>query len=112
MLTAGFWDSLQGILTGVDEKASEIPREFALEQNYPNPFNPSTIIRIVLPQGSPVSLVVYNPLGQKVAELMNGERAAGYYQFRFDARGLSSGVYFYRLQAGEFVQTKRLLLVR
>lgn len=88
------------------------PREFVLLQNYPNPFNPSTTITYELPQTSHVSLSVYNVLGLEVATLVNQEEPAGAYTVQFNGRGLSSGVYFYRLQAGEFTQTKKLLLVR
>ena len=88
-----------------------LPSEYAISQNYPNPFNPSTTIRYGLPQWSQVTLTVFNTLGQQVAVLQNGEQEAGYHEVKFDANGLSSGVYFYRLSAGEFVQTKKLLLV-
>ena len=89
-----------------------VPSDFRLEQNYPNPFNPSTTIRYGLPNRSHVTLAVFNTLGQQVALLQNGEQEAGYHEAKFDGRNLSSGVYFYRLQAGTFVETKRLLLLR
>jgi hypothetical protein len=85
---------------------------YALEQNYPNPFNPSTVIRYSLPQTSSVTLAVFNSIGQQVATLVQGEREAGYLEVRFDATGLSSGVYFYQLQAGNYVATKKLLLLK
>jgi photosystem II stability/assembly factor-like uncharacterized protein len=88
-----------------------IPRAYQLNQNYPNPFNPSTTIRYGLPQKSQVTLKVYNTLGQLVTTLVNGEQGAGYHEVRFDGSNLASGVYFYRLQAGNFVQTKKLLLL-
>ncbi len=100
-------------LTGVaDEPAFSGPAAFTLDQNYPNPFNPSTTIRYGLPHKSQVSLMVYNTLGQLVAQLVNGEMEAGYHEVRFDASRLSSGVYFYRLLAGTYVETRRLLLLR
>jgi hypothetical protein len=86
--------------------------EFALDQNYPNPFNPTTTIRYSLPGRVQVTLSVYNTLGQQVARLISGERAAGTHEVQFNASGLASGVYFYRLQAGSYTETKKLLLVR
>jgi flagellar hook assembly protein FlgD len=83
-----------------------------LYENYPNPFNPLTTIRYGLPNRSHVALTVYNTLGQRVALLQNGEQEAGYHEVMFDGRGLSSGVYYYRIQAGDFVQTRNLLLLR
>ncbi len=87
-------------------------REFVLIQNYPNPFNPSTTIRYGLPNRTAVQLSVYNTIGQQVSILQNGEQEAGYHEVKFDARNLPSGVYFYRMQAGAFTETKKLLLVR
>jgi len=89
-----------------------IPHEFSLAQNHPNPFNPSTTIRYGLPQRSYVVITIFNTLGQEVATLFPGEKEAGYHEVKFDASGLSSGVYLYRLQAGNFVQTRKLGLVR
>jgi hypothetical protein len=88
------------------------PLSFHLDQNFPNPFNPSTTIRYGLPNRSQVELTVFNTLGEQVAQLVNGYREAGYHEVRFDGNGLSSGVYFYRLRAGDFVQMKRLLLLK
>jgi photosystem II stability/assembly factor-like uncharacterized protein len=85
---------------------------FALDQNYPNPFNPSTTIRFGLPNRSQVTLTLFNTLGQQVAVLKEGEQGAGYHEVRFDGKNLPSGVYFYMIQAGEFVATKRLLLLQ
>ena len=96
-----------------------LPRDFALEQNYPNPFNPTTTIRFSVPVSGPVSLVVYDLLGNEVATLVNENRTAGTYNEVFDAssaRGgkgsIASGVYFYRLVAGSFSDTRRLLLLK
>ena len=92
--------------------SSEIPTAYSLEQNYPNPFNPTTTIRYGLPQRSFVLLRIFNALGQQVAIVEQGEQQAGFHETRFDGTGLSSGVYFCRLQAGEFMATKKLLLIR
>ncbi len=88
------------------------PGDFQLHQNYPNPFNPSTTIRYGLPSRSHVILTIFNTLGQQVAQLVNGEMKAGFHDVKFDGVGLSSGVYFYRMQAGSHMETKRLLLLR
>jgi hypothetical protein len=87
------------------------PAEFTLRQNYPNPFNPSTTITYGLPSRAHVILSVSNALGQQVALLEDGEREAGYHEVKFDGTDLASGVYFYRVHAGSFVQTKKLLLL-
>jgi hypothetical protein len=88
------------------------PHEFRLNQNFPNPFNPSTTIRYGLPNRSLVTLTVFNMLGQQVVTLVQGELEAGYHEVKFDGSNLASGVYFYRLEAGDFVDTRRLLLAR
>ena len=85
---------------------------FLLEQNYPNPFNPSTVVRYQLPVASNVRLAVYDLLGREVAVLVDGKNAAGTHEVKFDGTGLSSGVYFYNIRAGNFVATKRLLLLQ
>ena len=90
----------------------EIPTEYALQQNYPNPFNPSTTIKYELPKSSMVRLSVYDMLGREVSVLVNEGKNAGSYEVKFSAAGLSSGVYCYRLQAGDFVQTKKLMLLK
>lgn len=88
------------------------PTSFALEQNFPNPFNPSTTIHFSLPQSAVVSLKVFNTLGQEVAELAAGEYSAGNYAIEWNAEGFASGVYYYRLVAGKFSETKPMVLAR
>jgi hypothetical protein len=100
-----------GTVTDV-EQTPLLPARFRLEQNYPNPFNPATTIQYDVPSRARVALAVYNILGQRVAELVNGEKNAGHYETRFDASGLASGVYLYRLQAGSFVQTRKLVVLK
>jgi hypothetical protein len=89
-----------------------LPREYSLSQNFPNPFNPITQISYALPQAGEVRLNVFNMNGQQVADLVNGYKTAGRYQAIFNGAQLSSGVYFYRLEAGSFTAVKRMLLVK
>lgn len=96
----------------VSNEHIERPYELNLFQNYPNPFNPTTQIRFGIPQSADVQLNVYNMLGQQVAALVSGQKSAGWHTATFDASGLSSGAYIYRIQAGEFVQTKKLILIK
>jgi len=100
------------MLTSVIEPKHAMPMEFALMPSYPNPFNPSTTIRFELPKASQVKLTVYDLLGREVVVLVNEPKPAGGYEVKFDGSNLASGVYFYRLQAGSFVATKKLLLLR
>jgi len=88
------------------------PNEFKLEQNYPNPFNPSTKIKFSLPNESFVSLKVYDVLGKKVTTLINKEKSAGFYEVSFNGANLTSGVYFYKIEAAKFVQTKKMILIK
>lgn len=91
---------------------NNIPEVFSLSQNYPNPFNPVTTIRYSVAHGSAVTLKLYDVLGREVALIENGYKAAGTYKVEFDASGLSSGIYFYRLEAGHFSDTKKCALVK
>lgn len=100
------------LVVGVAQEGAGLPLVFALEQNYPNPFNPSTTIRYGLPHKSQVSLMVYNTLGQLVSQLVSGEQEAGYHEVKFAGSGLASGVYFYRVNAGSFVQTRSMVLLK
>ena len=104
-------DYAQDIYVGVDE-VSYVITDFYLEQNYPNPFNPTTTIRYQIPELSFVTLKVYDVLGSEVATLVNEERPVGNYEVEFNAANLSSGVYFYRFQAGSFVETKKMLMIK
>ena len=109
--TSEFSMPLAVTVTGI-ETNKDLPREFVLMQNYPNPFNPSTVIRFGLPSKSHVCLTVFNTLGQQIAVLYAGEQQAGYHEVTFDASGLSCGVYFYRLQTADLVQSKKLILLK
>lgn len=100
--------------TGVnnEEEADGLPVEFTLQQNYPNPFNPSSTIRFGVPEASEVRLEVYNMLGQRVATLVDSRMAAGWHTVTFDAAGLSTGTYIYQIRAGNFLQTRKMLLIK
>ena len=102
----------EGLVLSVQNDPSVVPMAFGLEQNYPNPFNPSTTIRYALPHRSHVTLTVFSILGQQITTLVNGDIDAGYHTVQFDGSELASGVDLYRMQAGNFVQTRKLLLVR
>ncbi len=88
------------------------PIEFELSQNYPNPFNPSTTIKFSIPEGSNVSLKIYNSLGQEIKTLINRFMEAGVHKVNFDAAGLNSGMYFYRINTGEFNQVRKMTLIK
>ena len=89
-----------------------LPDESKLFQNYPNPFNPVTNIKFALSKAAKITLEVYNILGEKVATLLNEDKEAGFFEVKFDGSGLSSGIYIFRLTAGDFVQTKRMNLIK
>jgi hypothetical protein len=88
------------------------PAEYTLEQNYPNPFNPATIINFAVPNESFVNLSIYNTLGELVSTLVNEQKKPGSYEYEFNGSGLASGIYLYRIQAGDFIQTKKMTLVK
>ncbi|MCB0746288.1 MAG: S8 family peptidase [Ignavibacteriae bacterium] len=106
--------------TSVQEVKNELPNEFVLNQNYPNPFNPTTSIKFNLPTESKVRLNVFNVLGEEVAELVNNNLQAGFHSVQFDARSLNSGIYFYKIEAGDpsagsghgFVQIRKMMLLK
>jgi len=97
--------------TNIEQRLPSIPSSFTLEQNYPNPFNPVTIINYRLPMSSEVQLSIYNLLGQKVATLVDRKQKAGTYQVEWDASAFASGIYYYRIQAGEFQDVKKMILL-
>jgi len=124
---AGVWErTLSDMVTSAPPPEDRFPDACDLFQNYPNPFNPSTTIEYALPQRSYVTLAVFDALGQRVVTLVQDEKDAGYHRAVFDAAGLASGVYLYRLEirtrdtatgresgsgSGDFVRTRKLVLV-
>ncbi|MCI0715831.1 MAG: T9SS type A sorting domain-containing protein [Chlorobi bacterium] len=98
--------------TGINNNNNEIPNAYRLEQNYPNPFNPVTNIAFSIPKAGNVKLIVYDMLGREVAVLANGFKTAGIHSVDFDASALSSGVYLYKIEAGDFKDTKKMMLVK
>jgi hypothetical protein len=96
----------------VVEVTFDVPKDFVLQQNFPNPFNPSTTIRYAVPQTSPVIIKVYDLTGQEVATLVNEVKEAGTYEVKFDAGKLASGVYIYRMTAGEFTSVKKMNVLK
>lgn len=97
---------------GINEEGKTVPQEIKLFQNYPNPFNPSTIIKYDLPKTGFVSLKIYNALGREVTSLVNNQQEAGVYEIVWNAENFSSGVYFYKLQTGEYNAIKKLMLIK
>jgi photosystem II stability/assembly factor-like uncharacterized protein len=110
--TNGIYRKSTTSFTGISQIGTSIPEKFSLSQNYPNPFNPETNIKFGLPKTSGVTLIVYNQLGQSVARLINENLSAGEYEYNFDASVLPSGVYYYKLTAGEYSDIKKMILVK
>ncbi|MBX7043829.1 MAG: choice-of-anchor J domain-containing protein [Ignavibacteria bacterium] len=114
----GLWCNIDDIFVGnrssvgITQNGTNVPDKFALGQNYPNPFNPTTKINFDLPVSSNVRLTVFNSLGQAVANLFEGYKTAGSYTASFNAGGLSSGTYFYRLETENFTETKKMQVVK
>ncbi len=112
---AGLWE---GEIWGIDSASlidpvnNGSPNEYSLYQNYPNPFNPSTIIDYSVPEKSFIRLSVFNAIGQEVAILIQEEMEPGTYTITFNAANLPSGVYFYRLQSGNFIETRKMVLMK
>ena len=100
------------LLTGVESVSSEVPESYSLGQNYPNPFNTRTVVSFSLPVDSKVSIKVYDVMGREVQTLVNERMGAGKYEVRFDGSGMTSGVYFYQMEAGNFKETRRMILIK
>ena len=102
----------ENIVVGTKDNEAIQPMTYSLQQNYPNPFNPTTKIKYSIPEASQVSLKVYDILGNEVASLVNQEKQAGTYEVQFNASSLSSGVYFYKIKSGSFIQTRKMIVLK
>jgi hypothetical protein len=117
---SGFWNPWVRKMTPVeweDQSHVQLPREFDLRQNYPNPFNPNTVIEYALPKSAHVTIEIYNLLGQKVNVLVDEDQKVGRYRVDWDGKDkkgeeLASGIYFYRIQAGDFVKCKKMIMLK
>ncbi len=107
-----WWRSLSGIVTNVEKDHNELSLQFTISQNYPNPFNPATTIKYQITNSSIVTLKIYDMLGREIETLVDGYKTAGEYKVLFNASNLASGIYFYRIHAGDFVETKKLILLK
>jgi len=109
----GFWYVYkQSTITSVEEEQELLPTEFKLEQNFPNPFNPTTTIKYAVPQKSNVLIKIYNIAGEEVSLLVNEEKDQGWYSIRFNSTSLASGIYIYRMQAGNYISTRKMMLIK
>ncbi len=108
----GFWSLYQAdILTSVEEEET-LPVEYKLEQNYPNPFNPVTNIKYSVPERAVVTIKIYNIAGEEITTLVNEEKDRGWYEVKFGVNDLSSGIYLCRMQAGSYVNIKKMMLLK
>jgi hypothetical protein len=117
---AGFWNPWVVEMTPVEweeDDQAQLPKEFDLRQNYPNPFNPTTVIQYALPKASFVKIQIYNILGQNVRDLVDEQQNSGYKTIQWngkddDGNEVSSGIYFYRIEAGNFVKCKKMTVLK
>jgi hypothetical protein len=103
---------LPHLITDIEDDQEALPVEFELLQNYPNPFNPLTTIRFNLPEQAHVNIAIYDILGRRVETLVDGDRTAGYHQVTWNASGFASGIYFYRISAGDFNQSHKMIMLK
>jgi hypothetical protein len=105
------WNFTAAIPAGVKEEKG-LPAEYSISQNFPNPFNPSTTIKFALPRAALTKITIYDLLGREIEIIVNKEMEAGYHKVNFDAGYLQSGVYFYKIQSGNYIQTKKMILIK
>ena len=101
-----------GTTTGIKNSSSVLPIDYTLMQNYPNPFNPSTTIQFALPKEGRVSLKIFNILGKHIATILDGFQSAGYHEVTVNFDSFSSGIYFYQMRVGSFIETKKMMLMK
>jgi len=106
------WPVLESTLSVGENKKSATSRTFVLNQNFPNPFNPSTTIRYQIPKSQFVTLKVSDVLGREISTLVDEYKTVGNYEVNFDGSSISSGIYFYRITSGNFVQTRKMILIK
>ena len=106
------FDGTRNESEAVNVEVNSRPVEYTLKQNYPNPFNPSTIVEYSIPENRNVKIEIFNALGEEITTLVNGFKQAGDYKVKFDASALSSGIYYYRIESGNFVKTRKMILLR
>ena len=109
-IQSGFW-YIYPVLTPVEDEEM-IPVKYRLEQNYPNPFNPTTVIKFSIPERVRVVIKIYDILGREIAVLNNSEMDKGWYKIEFNAQGYSSGIYICRMIAGNYISTKKMLMIK
>ena len=108
----GVWRRPLTEITPVEENQTSIPSSFNLLQNYPNPFNSTSIIKYSIPKLSQVTIRIFNTLGEEIETLVNEEKSIGTYEITWYAENLPSGVYFYQLKAGNYIDTKKMILIK
>ena len=111
-MTVGIIPSLNNVKVDINLGLNTIPIVYSLSQNYPNPFNPSTTINYAIQKQGNVILIIFDVLGREISTLVNKEQPQGNYEIEFDASNLTSGIYFYSMKAGEFYNTKKLILLK
>lgn len=107
-----FYIEVSRSISSSNDEKENIPTSFRLKQNYPNPFNPVTVIEYELPIQSDIKIEVFDILGRLATTLVDGRKSAGFHSVQFDARNFSSGAYFYRIKAGDFVQIKSMMVIK
>jgi hypothetical protein len=101
-----------GVVSVEDNEKDILPNNFALYQNFPNPFNPTTIINYSIPKSSFVTIKIYDALGREVNTLVDEEKSVGNYSVKFEGSNLSSGIYFYQIKSANYIETKKMILLR